>query len=84
MQEIVLDDLDMRELGGLRLSLLEQLRAVETHLHARMIAAREAGAKWQEIVNQSGYSGVQAVRNIVVPAVRDMQNSGRRTRRASA
>ncbi len=84
MQEIVLDDLGMRELGGLRLSLLEQLRAVETHLHARMIAARESGAKWQEIVNQSGYSGVQAVRNIVVPAVRDTQNSGRRARRASA
>ena len=77
-----LESFDLAGLGALHEMLLKTLDQLRPALHERMREARAAGATYQELVRLSGYTSVNAVRQIVTPGVREQARQGERDRRA--
>lgn len=82
MHDSPLDEFDIKQLGQLRMAMLEATADVEAQLHAAMRERRADGATLQEIIAASGYRSIDAVRKILDPAVKGKAALARRRKNA--
>jgi hypothetical protein len=69
---------DLDQLGRRHAKLQAELAALRTDLAAAIRAERAAGATYQELLQRSGYSSIETIRQIIKPSAREDANRARR------
>jgi hypothetical protein len=69
---------DLDTLGRRHRKLVADLAELREQLADAMRTDREAGATYVDLMNRSGYTSIETVRQIVKPGARETVNAGRR------
>ena len=69
---------DLDALGARHRALQDELADVRADLADAIRAERGRGATYVDLMNRSGYSSIETIRQIVNPGAREKANRGRR------